>query len=178
MLESEIINILISYRNNSTYVDEFLSFIRKNSFDFWDKKNFNGHITVSAWILSKDNLKALLIHHKKLNKWYQIGGHIEKNDTTILQSIKREIYEETGLRDVEFENNALFHIAKYSIPKRNNVPKHTHFDLIFKGKCDHKSPLKINNGELIDAKWFDLEKIKNITHDKVISFLISKSLRK
>jgi hypothetical protein len=32
-----------------------------------------GHITASVWLLSKDQSKALLMHHMKLNKWFQFG---------------------------------------------------------------------------------------------------------
>jgi hypothetical protein len=40
-----------------------------------DRKNFNGHITGGALILSPDFSKLLVIRHKLFDKWLQPGGH-------------------------------------------------------------------------------------------------------
>ncbi|PIR47964.1 DNA mismatch repair protein MutT [Candidatus Uhrbacteria bacterium CG10_big_fil_rev_8_21_14_0_10_50_16] len=50
--------------------------------------------TASAFIVHED--KILLVHHKKLNKWLQIGGHIELDENPD-QALLREIQEECGL---------------------------------------------------------------------------------
>ncbi len=39
-----------------------------------------GHFTASAFLLNHDQTKFLLMHHKKLNKWLQLGGHCESDD--------------------------------------------------------------------------------------------------
>ena len=36
-----------------------------------------GHLTGSAWIVDKDLTHTLLTHHRKLNLWVQLGGHVE-----------------------------------------------------------------------------------------------------
>lgn len=36
------------------------------------------HFCATACIVDKDNKKILFIHHKKLNKWLYVGGHIEE----------------------------------------------------------------------------------------------------
>ncbi|HBU28077.1 TPA: hypothetical protein DEB00_03110 [Candidatus Uhrbacteria bacterium] len=51
--------------------------------------------TVSAFIVHED--KILLVHHIKLNKWLQIGGHVELDEDTD-QALMREIKEECGLK--------------------------------------------------------------------------------
>ncbi|MDD5341540.1 MAG: NUDIX domain-containing protein [Patescibacteria group bacterium] len=52
---------------------------------------------VNAWIVYDG--KILLIHHKKLNLWLSVGGHIELDENPD-QALFREIKEECGL-DVE-----------------------------------------------------------------------------
>ena len=52
-------------------------------------------LTVSTDIIF-DN-QALLIHHKKANKWLQVGGHVELDEDPE-QTLFREITEETGLK--------------------------------------------------------------------------------
>ena len=44
-----------------------------------------GHITGSAWIVDRGRTHALLTHHRKLNKWLQLGGHAD-GDPDILYS--------------------------------------------------------------------------------------------
>ncbi|HLE05986.1 MAG TPA: NUDIX domain-containing protein, partial [Candidatus Nanoarchaeia archaeon] len=51
-----------------------------------------------------DNNKILLIHHKKLDTWLPVGGHMELNETPD-QTLLREIKEETNL-DVELISRA------------------------------------------------------------------------
>lgn len=40
-----------------------------------DRRNFNGHITGSAIILSPDRTRVLFIHHNLFKRWQQPGGH-------------------------------------------------------------------------------------------------------
>ncbi|MCX6709315.1 MAG: NUDIX domain-containing protein [Candidatus Woesearchaeota archaeon] len=54
-------------------------------------------LVVSAYIFNQD--KVLLIHHKKLNLWLPVGGHIDKDETPD-EAILREIKEETPLLSI------------------------------------------------------------------------------
>lgn len=54
--------------------------------------------TVSAYIISPDKTKVLLLFHTKRNVWQQPGGHIELNED-IDTALYREILEETGLSE-------------------------------------------------------------------------------
>jgi hypothetical protein len=52
-----------------------------------------GHITGSAWVLSPDRQKVLLVHHAKLDRWLQPGGHsdgeIDIPEVACVKSAKR-----------------------------------------------------------------------------------------
>lgn len=52
--------------------------------------------TASAYIVHPDLNRVLLVMHKKLNRWLQIGGHVELDEDTD-QALDHEIAEETGL---------------------------------------------------------------------------------
>src|SRR5688572_10919819 len=56
-----------------------------------------GHLTASAFVLSKDG-RLLLIDHPKLKRWLQPGGHVEAGEKDLRQSAQRELLEETALR--------------------------------------------------------------------------------
>jgi 8-oxo-dGTP pyrophosphatase MutT (NUDIX family) len=53
--------------------------------------------TVAIFVVQND--KILLIHHRKLNKWLPLGGHIELDEDPEIAAL-REAKEESGL-DVE-----------------------------------------------------------------------------
>lgn len=73
--------------------------------DFWSTNNLYGHVTASCWVLNKNKNKALLTHHLKLDRWFQLGGHIEEYDKTIFEASARELIEESNLSEIKLINN-------------------------------------------------------------------------
>ena len=70
------------------------------SFDapaLYDRKNFVGHLTAGALIVSRQTGCVLLLKHKQLGKWLQPGGHVEASDASVLDAAFREAREETGI---------------------------------------------------------------------------------
>ena len=55
-----------------------------------------GHITGSCWLLNKNRSKSLLLHHAKLDKWLQLGGHCDGDPDVLAVAIK-EAQEESGI---------------------------------------------------------------------------------
>ena len=45
----------------------------------FDRLCMPGHLTASAWVVSKNPQTALLIHHVKLDKWLHPCGHADGN---------------------------------------------------------------------------------------------------
>jgi hypothetical protein len=50
-----------------------LAFAREQE-DCFERSCVPGHFTGSAWLLNRDGSRALLMHHKKLDIWVQLGG--------------------------------------------------------------------------------------------------------
>ena len=55
------------------------------------------HLTASTAVLSADGASVLLTHHRKANRWFQFGGHLEPGDGSVLGAATREAREESGL---------------------------------------------------------------------------------
>ena len=36
-----------------------------------------GHFTGAAWLVSADGARILMTHHRKLERWLQLGGHAD-----------------------------------------------------------------------------------------------------
>ena len=60
-----------------------------------------GHITCAAWIVSPDRRRFLLTHHRKLDRWLQLGGHAD-GQWSVEEAALREAREESGLHEFEF----------------------------------------------------------------------------
>jgi 8-oxo-dGTP pyrophosphatase MutT (NUDIX family) len=56
------------------------------------------HLTASTLVLSADGGSVLLTHHRKAQRWFQFGGHLEAADSSVLAAASREAREESGLR--------------------------------------------------------------------------------
>lgn len=90
---------------------------------------FPAHFTASAWLVSADGARVLLMHHRKLDRWLQPGGHAD-GDSDLPRVAAREAMEETGLNDVVVQDE-LFDLDAHEIPARGNEPAHCHFDVRF-----------------------------------------------
>jgi 8-oxo-dGTP pyrophosphatase MutT (NUDIX family) len=87
-----------------------------------------GHITCSGLVLALDG-DLLLVHHRRLDRWLQPGGHVEPEDVEIWDAASREVREETG---VEIEPAArLIGADVHGIPPAKGEPYHLHHDLLF-----------------------------------------------
>ena len=72
----------------------------KDDQEMINRKNFIGHFTASAFVISKDNRRLLMVHHNILKRYLQPGGHIDKNDRNkkiILETLKKADF---GIYDI------------------------------------------------------------------------------
>jgi len=74
--------------------------------------------------------RLLLTHHRKLQRWLQLGGHAD-GDRDLAQVALKEAEEESGLSGLVLEDPAIFDLDKHWIPERKDVPGHWHYDVRF-----------------------------------------------
>lgn len=129
-----------------------------------------GHFTASALVLSPDGQDALLIHHVKLQRWLQPGGHIEPTDMSLLAAAKREVLEETGVHGID--ELGLFDLDVHLIPARKSEPEHEHHDLRFLFRA-HSREMFAGDG-VSDARWVPLEEVDR--SDESVHRMIRKAL--
>jgi 8-oxo-dGTP pyrophosphatase MutT (NUDIX family) len=123
-----------SYTDEALFIPRFLELLKQTN--CFDRTHLPGHITGSAWIVDPSNTQALLVHHAKLNKWVQPGGHAD-GDENILQVALREAEEETGLKKLRVVNDTPFDVDIHLIPKRADFPEHFHFDIRYSFRSIH-----------------------------------------
>lgn len=133
-----------------------------------------GHITGSAWIIDLDRRHALLTHHRKLDRWLQLGGHSD-GDANTLNVALREGVEESGLQTLRPVSEAIFDVDVHLIPARKDEPDHYHYDVRFLLEADRNTPLVIS-AESKELAWVPLEQILTLNPDASIRRMMEKSL--
>jgi 8-oxo-dGTP pyrophosphatase MutT (NUDIX family) len=88
-----------------------------------------GHFTGSAWLVDATGRRVLLTHHRKLDRWLQLGGHAD-GDSDLARVALREAEEESGLGDLVVEPE-IFDLDCHLIPERAAEPAHHHYDVRF-----------------------------------------------
>ncbi|MGH8121950.1 MAG: NUDIX hydrolase [Rudaea sp.] len=97
--------------------------------DAAERSLVHGHLTGSAWLVSEDGQRVLLTHHRKLDRWLQLGGHAD-GDPDLTRVALREAKEESGLSGLVVAP-AIFDLDRHEIPARGDEPAHWHYDVRF-----------------------------------------------
>ena len=100
----------------------------------FDRDCLPGHVTASAWIVSADTGHALLTHHRKLDRWLQLGGHTD-GEADVVRAARREAEEESGLEGFVVlprdRPPVILDVDVHLIPARHDEPAHEHHDVRF-----------------------------------------------
>jgi 8-oxo-dGTP pyrophosphatase MutT (NUDIX family) len=143
-----LLNLLEAYHptdEEAEYKDRIIKFVKEHPNCFQRSLEI-GHITASAWLLNFDRTKALLMHHTKLDMWVQPGGHCDGNPNVLAVAIK-EAQEESGIEKIKPLSETIFDLDIHTIPKKENIKAHFHYDIRFllqvvsdeKAKKNHES---------------------------------------
>ncbi len=132
-----------------------------------------GHLTGSAWIVDTTRTRVLLTHHRKLNKWLQLGGHAD-GDLDLCAVALREAKEESGLTGIRVISSALFDLDRHWIPARGDEPAHWHYDCRFLLEADASAPL-VQSHESKALAWVELSRVAEINPEESLSRMIRKT---
>lgn len=140
----------------------------------FEREHFTpGHFTASAFVLSPDDTRLLLILHGKLGLWLQPGGHVEASDETITKAAEREVLEETGLEAVTLVQTAPIDLDIHVIPARKTMPAHEHFDVrfLFRARNDHFHA----QSDALAARWVPLTDLGGLQTDESVMRAVRKA---
>lgn len=132
-----------------------------------------GHLTGSAWIVSPDRRRTLLLHHGKLDLWLQPGGHAD-GDGDLAAVARREAGEECGLTRLRLVSREIFDLDRHWIPPRRTDPGHYHFDLRFLIEADPEEPLVVS-AESRELAWVDLDRVAALNPEESLARMVRKT---
>lgn len=145
-------------------VARFLDFIDTNPRCF-ERDNWVGHITGSAWLVNAAHTHVLLTHHRKLEKWLQLGGHSDGDPETLTVAL-REASEESGLAVTPLLDE-IFDLDVHEIPARELEPAHYHFDVRFL-LCVQGNEAFAVSEESLDLAWVPINGLATYSVDESI----------
>jgi 8-oxo-dGTP pyrophosphatase MutT (NUDIX family) len=133
-----------------------------------------GHFTASAFVLDPTETRLLLVHHAKLHRWLQPGGHVEATDANVVAAARREIEEEVDLRDLRLLVDGVFDVDVHAIPPLKADPGHEHFDLRFLFRSTTVDA--VAGSDARDARWFPFGEVSAAESDRSVLRALHKLL--
>lgn len=123
-----------------------------------------GHFTASCFIVD-DRGRLLLHHHRRLDRWLQMGGHVEGIETTAAAAL-REGAEESGLDDLRLEGEGIFDLDVHAIPPYRGEPAHRHFDVRYAARTMNPDAVRLDRAESLELAWVSLEGAAALMSDR------------
>ncbi|MEX2309462.1 MAG: NUDIX hydrolase [Pirellulales bacterium] len=182
-----LLDMLARYRQvfpgESPVVDRICALVESHA-DCFERTCRPGHITAAAWILSPDRRRHLLTHHRKLDRWLQLGGHADGH-WCVEEVALREAREESGLDEFEILpiDGAIIplDVDVHQIPARFDAhgllveDAHEHHDVRFL-LIAHSGQPPLASDESHDVAWFTPDEVLERTNEESILRMLRKTL--
>jgi 8-oxo-dGTP pyrophosphatase MutT (NUDIX family) len=131
--------------------------------DCFERTCLPGHITASAWIVSRERRSVLLTHHRKRDRWLQLGGHADGQGDTLAVAL-REAEEESGLDGFaplpDVDPPEILDVDVHLIPARASEPAHEHHDIRYLLEVSEARSIRRQQAESKAMGWFPAEGIE------------------
>lgn len=153
---------------------DYFAFIAAHPDCLW-RTCLDGHLTASAWIVDPARTHTLLTHHRKLDRWLQLGGHVD-GEADLLAAALREAREESGLASVRAVSAEVFDVDRHRIPARGAEPEHWHYDVRFLFEADVAEPLVVSS-ESKELAWVPVADVARLNPSESLARMVRKTTR-
>jgi 8-oxo-dGTP pyrophosphatase MutT (NUDIX family) len=181
-----LLDMLARYRqqfpDEAEMIERMVDLVQSHA-DCFERTCRPGHITGAAWIVSFDRRRCLLTHHRKLDRWLQLGGHAD-GQTAVEQVALREAREESGMHgfDLVSIDGALLplDVDVHQIPARwdqaGNLVEdaHEHHDVRFLLIAHAGQEICISD-ESHDLAWFAVDEVPLLTDEESVLRMLHKA---
>ena len=144
----------------------------------FSRAQLEAHFTGSAVVVDPAGERICLLHHAKLHRWLQPGGHADETDGVMEETALREAREETGLR-VSLHPTAPrpLDVDVHTIPARKTEPEHQHLDVRYLVVAEDPEALAHDPDESFGAQWLTWDEALLRVDDDALKRLLRKARR-
>jgi 8-oxo-dGTP pyrophosphatase MutT (NUDIX family) len=181
-----LLNMLECYRHafpsEGSIVDRIVALVEEHA-DCFERTCRPGHITGAAWIVSADRRRCLLTHHRKLDRWLQLGGHAD-GQTQVEEVALREAREESGMSDFDLlpiaggllplDLDVHLIPARYDAAGKQIEDAHEHHDVRFL-LVAHAGQDVTTSDESHEVRWFTTEEVLRLTDEESVLRMLYKA---
>jgi len=132
-----------------------------------------GHVTASCFVTDDAGERVLLLHHRRLDRWLQMGGHVERDEMPIVAAL-REAREECGLEDLTLVVDGVFDLDVHAIPAAKGEPDHHHYDVRYLARTAHPTAIDFDPNESNDLAWVPLDRAAALMNEEASARAIRK----
>lgn len=116
------------------------------------------------------------MHHTKLDKWFQLGGHCDGNPDVLAVAIK-EAQEESGIKEIIPVYEEVFDIDIHLIPGNSREKEHYHYDVRFLLQVNSNEQI-VQNRESKELRWIEKKPTSLPTQNPSVIRMFNKWINK
>ena len=128
--------------------------------DAFLRQNKVAHITASAWVVSPDRTRVLMVYHNIYHSWSWLGGHAD-GEADLLAVALREVQEEAGITHVRPVSDSIYSLESLTVDghtkKGQYVSSHLHLNVTYLLEADPDEAVYIKEDENSGVAWFTPE---------------------
>jgi 8-oxo-dGTP pyrophosphatase MutT (NUDIX family) len=164
--------------DEAAHLRTIVEFVGRHA-DPFDRRIGEGHLTGSALVLSPGADRVLLVHHRKLQRWLQPGGHADPGEAAGEAVALREAWEETGIAGLLLHPGAPrpLDVDVHAIPAFGDEPAHAHLDLRYLVIAPETAGITLSAAESNDARWFGWDELRALDLDPGLVRALAKARR-
>ena len=170
-LLNQLSEYALRHPEESDVIRDFTNFVKSEPRCF-ERSLQVGHITGSAWVVNATGCEVLLTHHRKLDRWLQLGGHAD-GESDVLAVAMKEAEEESGLTNFTHIGSGIFDIDIHLIPERKGEPAHFHYDVRYVLRANGCLDFTVSE-ESHDLRWVKLDEVKTLTTESSMMRMVEK----
>ena len=135
-----------------------LAFLDKNPDAFY-RTNLLAHMTASAWVVTPQRSKVLMVYHRLYDSWSWTGGHADGEEDLLAVAL-REVREETGVQCLRPVTEEIYSLEVLTVDGHEKhgryVPSHLHLNVTYLLEAEEDQPLRVCEAENSGVAWFSL----------------------
>ncbi|MEO6020088.1 MAG: NUDIX domain-containing protein [Knoellia sp.] len=128
------------------------------------------HLTAGCLVLSREGGHVLLTHHRRAKQWFQFGGHLETDDTSLYAAATREAREESGIASVA-PAPVIVQLNHHTLTGDFGRCRE-HLDVRFAALVD-RATIPTTSAESLEVAWWPTDALPQGTRSEISTLVVA-----